>query len=208
MDLLTAKPAAAQLERLEHRLISYVPIDSEYSAGQYAQEAHREIDSLLGRGCIPLVVGGTGLYFRAALADLSFEPSAGDLGELWSIETRKPTIQIGITMEREALYARAEGRVDQMLTGGVVEEVRTVLTKRPSKTATKALGIAEIGDHLAGRISYEEMVDRLKRRTRNYARRQWTWMRKLPLELILDRTDLEAPAAAARLMNFLEQTSG
>jgi tRNA dimethylallyltransferase len=74
LDTLSAKPTAAEEERLEHRLISFVPVDREFSAGEFAARAHREIDELLGAGQRPIVVGGTGLYLRAALTELDLKP--------------------------------------------------------------------------------------------------------------------------------------
>lgn len=71
LDVLAAKPDS---QRLEHRLVSIVPIDREFSAGQFAALAHAEIDALLAAGRTPIVVGGTGLYLRAALTDLDLRP--------------------------------------------------------------------------------------------------------------------------------------
>ncbi len=74
--LETLSGAATKDERakLEHRLLSFVEPAEEFSAGRYAEAAHREIDMLLADGRRPLVVGGTGLYLRAALADLDLRP--------------------------------------------------------------------------------------------------------------------------------------
>lgn len=69
---------AASIEEqrvLEHRLLGFVPIDQEFSAGRYAERAHNEIDTLLEQGRRPIVVGGTGLYLRAALAEIDFRPA-------------------------------------------------------------------------------------------------------------------------------------
>jgi tRNA dimethylallyltransferase len=74
LDVLVAKPSAAELERLEHRLISMVPVEEEFSVAQFAERAHSEIDVLLGDGRSPIVVGGTGLYLRAALTELDLKP--------------------------------------------------------------------------------------------------------------------------------------
>jgi tRNA dimethylallyltransferase len=74
LDALTAKPGEEELARLEHRLISFVPVDETYSVAQFAEQAHAEVDSLLGEGRRPIVVGGTGLYLRAALTDLDLKP--------------------------------------------------------------------------------------------------------------------------------------
>ncbi|MGH2901083.1 MAG: tRNA (adenosine(37)-N6)-dimethylallyltransferase, partial [Solirubrobacteraceae bacterium] len=74
LEILTGVPDAAQRARLEHRLISFVPIDARFSVGDYAELAHAEIDGLLAAGATPIVVGGTGLYLRAALAELTLRP--------------------------------------------------------------------------------------------------------------------------------------
>ena len=74
LDVLAAKPTPEQQDRLEHRLLSCVPIDEEFSAGRFAELAHAEIDGLLDSGGTPIVVGGTGLYLRAALTELDLRP--------------------------------------------------------------------------------------------------------------------------------------
>jgi tRNA dimethylallyltransferase len=74
LEVLSAAPDAEQRSRLEHRLLSFVDPTDEFSAGRYAELAHAEIDSLLAEGRRPIVVGGTGLYLRAALADLDLRP--------------------------------------------------------------------------------------------------------------------------------------
>jgi tRNA dimethylallyltransferase len=74
LDALSAKPSARDLERLEHRLISIVPIERTFSVAEFAEVAHREIDQLLQAGRTPIVVGGTGLYLRAALTELDLKP--------------------------------------------------------------------------------------------------------------------------------------
>ncbi|MGH2842971.1 MAG: tRNA (adenosine(37)-N6)-dimethylallyltransferase MiaA [Solirubrobacteraceae bacterium] len=246
LEILTGAAAAHERAQLEHRLLSFLPVDARFSAGQYAELAHNEIDGLLHAGRLPIVLGGTGLYLRAALADLSLKPpppeavrerwqeqlaaqgtqalhellvrrapwaaeriaptdshrivraleldDAGELepaperSELWTQSTRHPTLLIGVVMEREALYARIDARVGQMLAGGVEDEVRRAHAAGASVTARKALGFEEL---LAGD------VEAMKRRTRNYARRQLTWMRKLPgvLEVDLTKRTLEDAAA-------------
>lgn len=74
LETLTGAATAEEQEQLEHRLIGFLDADAPFSAGQYAQLAHREIDSLLAAGRRPIVVGGTGLYLRAALAELDLRP--------------------------------------------------------------------------------------------------------------------------------------
>ena len=74
LELLTGAASAAQRERLEHRLLGILPLTTRATAGDYARRAHAEIDGLIAQGRRPLVVGGTGLYLRAALADLDLRP--------------------------------------------------------------------------------------------------------------------------------------
>ncbi len=234
MEILTGVPDRAQRRSLEHRLISFLPIDATFSVAEYAGLAHAEIDGLLAEGATPIVVGGTGLYLRAALADLQLRPpppegvrerieaellqrgpealharlvraapwtaetidvrdrhrivrslellEQGLLEEpqgpsrLWTSDTRHPTRLVGVVRDRDELYERIDARVDAMIAAGVVDEVRRADGAGASPTARVALGFSEL---LTGDI------EAMKRRTRNYARRQLTWMRKLPdVELI------------------------
>ena len=246
LETLTGVASAAEQARLEHRLVSFLPIDATFSVGQYSQLAHAEIDALLEQGRRPIVVGGTGLYLRAALCELDLRPPPPEgvrerwraaleregapalhgvlatrapwaaqkiepndsqrvvralelleLGELeppegpsqlWSEELRHPTLLAGLTMEREALYGAIEVRVDAMLAAGATQEVASAHAAGASQTARKAVGFEDLllGDS-----------ERMKRRTRNYAKRQLTWMRKLAGVRTIDVTGRE-PAAVAR----------
>lgn len=74
LEVLSGAPGDAERERLEHRLVAVAPLTEEFSAGRFAELARAEIDDLLATGRTPIVVGGTGLYMRAALADLDLRP--------------------------------------------------------------------------------------------------------------------------------------
>jgi tRNA dimethylallyltransferase len=243
LETLTGAATPGERARLEHRLLGVVPVTDTYSVAEHARRAHAEIDAALDAGRAPIVVGGTGLYLRAALADLDLKPppppgvrealmarlqaegpqalhaelapeaaqriaprdahrivralelarageSHGDhpADQLWTSHTRHPTRLIALTMDREALYARIDARVDAMVAGGAPEEVRAADAAGASATARKALGFAEL---LAGD------VEAMKRRTRQYARRQLTWLRKLPDAELVDLTG-RGPDAVAR----------
>jgi tRNA dimethylallyltransferase len=73
--VLSGAATAAERERLEHRLIGLVGIQEEFTAGRFARLAHAEIDGLLAEGRRPILVGGTGLYMRAALSELDMRPA-------------------------------------------------------------------------------------------------------------------------------------
>jgi tRNA dimethylallyltransferase len=246
LEILTGAATAEERARLEHRLVGVVPVTEPYSVAEHSRRAHAEIDAALAAGRTPIVVGGTGLYLRAALADLDLKPPpppgvrealmarlaaqgaealhaeldpavaariaprdahrivralelraagethgehAGD--QLWTARTRHPTRLIALTMERAALDARIDGRVDAMVAAGAAAEVRAADAAGASATARKALGFAEL---LAGD------VEAMKRRTRRYARRQLTWLRKLPDAELVDLTRREAADVARDLL--------
>jgi tRNA dimethylallyltransferase len=87
-------------------------------------------------------------------------------------------IRIGLTRERKELYGLIEKRVDSMLAQGLVEEVRNLLLMNPGKTALQAIGYKEVISFLQGEISMNEAVRLIKKRSKNYAKRQYTWFRQ------------------------------
>ncbi len=250
LETLTGVASRAEQAQLEHRLVSFLPLDASFSVGEYSELAHAQIDELLAEGRRPIVVGGTGLYLRAALTELDLRPAPPEgvrerltaelervgpqalhaqlavrapwaaeaiepndrrrvvralelleLGELeppdgpsqlWSEELRHPTLLAGLTMEREELYAAIDRRVDAMVAAGAREEVLRAAGAGVSETASKALGFEDL---LAGD------VEGMKRRTRNYARRQLTWMRKLAGVRVIDVTGRDPAAVAGEILD-------
>jgi tRNA dimethylallyltransferase len=94
LEVLSGAAGAGERQRLEHRLLGVVPVDEEFSAGSFAALAQREVDALLAQGRRPIVVGGTGLYLRAALSDLELRPRVPDeirAGVEEEIESRGPS---------------------------------------------------------------------------------------------------------------------
>ncbi|HSR93818.1 MAG TPA: isopentenyl transferase family protein [Solirubrobacterales bacterium] len=195
LGVLTGVASAEQRAKLEHRLVGFVPVTQPFSVGDYMRLAHAEIDRALDAGRRPIVVGGTGLYLRAAVAELSLvkAPAGAEDSELWSPQTRLPTTIFGLDMDRAQLYARIDRRTEAIVAAGAADEVRRAEALGPSRTARKALGFDEL---LAGDI------EAMKKRSRNYARRQLTWMRKIPNLHPIDRSgrsdaDVAAEIAAA-----------
>jgi tRNA dimethylallyltransferase len=262
LELLTGAATPDEQARLEHRLISFVPIEDTFSVGQFMPLAHAEIDGALAGGLTPIVVGGTGLYLRAALAELDLAPQPpaelrsgwekeaerrgvralhaelalrapavaagvepsdrtrviralelsdmdaldeqrqrgdGDAEEsqLWSPDMRHPTVLVGLVADRHWLYERIERRVDAMVGAGVVEEARRADAAGASRTARKALGFEDLltGD-----------VDAMKRRSRNYAKRQLTWIRKMAGIHLIDVTGRAPTEVAAEVFALAGRT--
>ncbi len=86
----------------------------------------------------------------------------------------------GINMEREKLYERINLRVDIMLKQGLVQEVENIIKKYENgyPTAMQALGYKEVYEYLKGEISKDEMIEKIKRESRRYAKRQITWFKR------------------------------
>jgi tRNA dimethylallyltransferase len=193
LSVLTGAASAAERAQLEHRLLEFVPVSADFSIADYMPLAHTEVDSALAAGRRPIVIGGTGLYLRAALARLSLVkvPADSTDSELWSPETRHPTTIFGLGMERAALYERIDARAEAIVAAGAIEEVRRAEALGPGRTARRALGFDEV---LAGDLAA------MQKRSRNYARRQLTWMRKIPNLRMIDRTGLSDAEAADRML--------
>lgn len=85
-------------------------------------------------------------------------------------------IFIGLTTSRENLYKIINKRVDKMIDNGLVQEVKNLYTNYPkSKILKRAIGYKEIIDYLDNKITLEEAVDEIKKNSRHYAKRQYTW---------------------------------
>jgi len=192
LSVLTGVATPVEQEKLEHRLVGFVPVTETFNVGNYMPLAHAEIDAALEAGRMPIVVGGTGLYLRAALAELSLvkAPPEAEDSELWSPETRHPTAIFGLDMEREKLYERIDERTEAIVAAGARDEVVRAEEAGPSRTARKALGFDEV---LAGDIEL------MQKRSRNYARRQLTWMRKIPNLHWIDRNGRDDAEIASEI---------
>ncbi|MCK4941843.1 tRNA (adenosine(37)-N6)-dimethylallyltransferase MiaA [candidate division WOR-3 bacterium] len=89
---------------------------------------------------------------------------------------------IGMTLPRDVLYERINHRFDQMIEQRLVNEVQDLLKRglNPETSALRTIGYKEIAEHLNGDLTLDEAIDKAKRRTRNYAKRQITWFSRIP----------------------------
>ncbi|MGF1599021.1 MAG: tRNA (adenosine(37)-N6)-dimethylallyltransferase MiaA [Acidimicrobiales bacterium] len=88
--------------------------------------------------------------------------------------------QVGLRLDRHELDQRIDRRYDRQLADGFVDEV-AALSRRPlSRTASQALGYAEVLGHLRGETTLDEALDHARRRTKRFARRQERWFRRDP----------------------------
>ncbi len=116
-----------------------------------------------------------------------------------------PTTHLGITMDRSALYARLDDRVDAMISAGLLQEVTGLLDRglRSALTAQQAIGYKELVPVVDGNVPLEAAIADIKRATRRYAKRQLTWFRADPRVRWVDVTglsDAQITEAAIRLL--------
>ena len=236
LPVLTNQPSAADLAAVPHHLVGVWGLDHEGSVAEYGRLARAAIADIRARGRDAVVVGGSGLYLRAALAplDLPPQPRPGDrerfqrlydsegadaahalltirdpaaatavhpndrrrvvraleLAEmgaslapasylLWSAPP-DGTVILGLEVPADELRGRIAQRTRAMFAAGVEDEVRDALRGSLSTTALRIHGLQDVRALLAGDIDREEAIRRLDVRTRQYAKRQRVWMRRLP----------------------------
>lgn len=238
LDIGTDKPSAQDRTRVRHHLIDVADPGSAFSAGSFRRAALQCMADMAERGRACVLVGGTGLYYRALTQGLVDVPSrnellrarlksrivkrgapalhrllrrldpesasrimaADELRIVRALEVRLLTgrplsswigtspfgsqslagvLRVGLTASRPFLYERIEARVDAMMTAGLLAEVEALHRSGAlSGPASKAIGYGELADHIEGRCTLAQAVDRIKLRSRHLAKRQMTWFRK------------------------------
>lgn len=99
-------------------------------------------------------------------------------------------VKFAMNMDREKLYERINKRVDIMIESGLVEEVKNIYSKyNEYPTAMQAIGYKEVVEFLENKLTYEEMLEKIKQESRRYAKRQLTWFRKNNDYVWLDSTN-------------------
>ena len=249
MDIGTAKPDADTLLRYPHHLVDILDPAQAYSAARFRLDAQRLIADILARGRIPLLVGGTMLYYKALAGGLAQMPAAdplvrqriesmaleqgweavhAELGKVdpqaaqrihrndpqriqrayevfllsgvplteWhrrqALENAQSSATGGANLsytthymavaprERHILHERIARRFSQMIEQGFVAEVQALHARGDldvSMPSIRAVGYRQVWDHLEGRLSHAEMVERGVIATRQLAKRQFTWLR-------------------------------
>ena len=253
LDIGTAKEDPIVRARIPHKLIDVVNPSDEFSVAEFARMAKIEIEKAQNEEKLPIVVGGTGLYFEALLYPMSFsntnkneELRANLQDELQRIgahamheklanldpetanrlhendtkrviraleivlstgktlsqtqdEREKPdVIMVALNTDRQALYERINARVDKMFEQGLVQEVLSVGDF--SYQSMQAIGYKEFADckftvengkFVIEQSELDQIKDKIKQHSRNYAKRQLTWFRKYDFVKWFDVADAD-----------------
>ena len=236
MDIGTAKLTPAERRGVPHHLLDIWPVTRAASVSEYQALAREAIDDIRGRGRTPVLVGGSGLYVRAAIDNLQFPGTDDGLrasleselaaagpaalhARLASVDPKAaaailpgngrrivralevielsgrpfsatlpdyqavyPVVQVGVEMPRSVLDQRIVVRVARMWEGGLVDEVRQLEAAglRAGRTASRALGYAQVLRFLAGEWEEEEAAAQTVLATKRFVRRQESWFRRDP----------------------------
>jgi tRNA dimethylallyltransferase len=243
MDIGTAKLPVAQRRGIRHHLLDVLEVTEDASVARFQGAAREVIEDITTRGLRPVLVGGSGLYVRAALDELEFPPtdavvrahfeelarrvgldgmrerlrevdpaSAERLGDVRRVVRAlevheltgrpfssfmprrtylRPTVQVGLDLDRAQLHARLHRRVVGMVEAGLVEEVRTLDAAglRTGRTASRAIGYAQVLQVLDGQAELDWAIEDTATATRRFARRQLTWFRADPRVTWFDPTE-------------------
>ncbi|MES0874053.1 tRNA (adenosine(37)-N6)-dimethylallyltransferase MiaA [Sinimarinibacterium thermocellulolyticum] len=267
MDIGTAKPAPALRAAIPHHLIDILDPAQSYSAARFAADAAALIAQIRARGRLPLLVGGTMLYFRALFDGLSELPSAtpalrarlkaeaqangwpalharlaaadpetaarlhpndsqriqraleildatGVAPSRWYARPRAPAIDGALLriallpQDRAELHRRIDQRFDDMIEQGLLDEVRRLHARgdlHAELPSMRAVGYRQLWAHLDGAYGLDEAIARGKAATRQYAKRQLTWLRG---EKGLLQIEAGAVDAVRRVLRAAERAAG
>lgn len=245
MDIGTSKLEKSDPHYSRYKLLDIISPSESFSVMEYQFLAREAINESLKKHKDVVMVGGTGLYVRAALYDYKFlkeeEIDNSDLEKLTNeelfdlltkldieatkkihVNNRKRLIRaismvrnsgvkkseliasqehkliydnvrfLFLSPDREKLYENINSRVLEMIDKGLVNEVKSLLNKyQLSITASQGIGYKEIIDFLHEKISLEEAIELIQKRTRNYAKRQVTFFKnQFDYELFTDKEEL------------------
>jgi tRNA dimethylallyltransferase len=261
LDIGTAKPSREERQRVRHHLIDVADLTDTFDAARFVALAQAAIVDIQSRDHMPILCGGTGLYFNAWLAGLGEAPPADPiirealeslptaalLDELAKrdpamfdeidVQNRRRLVRaveviritgrpfseqraawperapglagrsFGLARPLDELRQRIHRRVEEMFEAGWIEETRAAEKAGLSsnRTASQAIGYRHILEHLAGQRTRLMTMDLIQTKTRQFAKRQRTWLqRQLDLEWIPVSAGEGAEATAARIRERLE----
>ena len=221
LNIGTAKVTEEEKEGITHHLFDIKEVTEDYNIYEYQKDCRNCIKDILSRNKTPIIVGGTGLYIKAALYDYNLEETSNNnqyenlsnediYNKLKNIfpennidkNNRRRLVRalnyyentgksitnnitnkllydaifIGLTTDREILYERINKRVDIMVNNGLLEEVKHFYNLNiRTKPLLGGIGYKELYNYLDGNISLEKAIEDIKKDSRHYAKRQYTF---------------------------------
>ena len=160
----------SEKEGIPHYLFDIVDVYDNFSAFDYQKAARRLLDSFILKNKNVVIVGGTGLYLKALLYDYTFDEKNNKDKMLYDCKI------IGLTRDRKVLYDNINKRVDMMIDEGLLDEVKDLYQKNiRTLPIMRGIGYKELYKYFDGDISLDEAIESIKKASRNYAKRQYTF---------------------------------
>ena len=179
----TAKPIDSERAEIKHYLIDILEPNEKFSVAEFVRMAAPIITDLNRAGKIPIIAGGTGLYIQALIEGYNFGDGVKSRESFFSKtgELKYNALVIGLTTNRQNLYARIDERTKKMFDAGLVEEVENLLKQgvNPNSQAMLGIGYKEVVEYLQGNLTFDESFSKVQQATRNFAKRQLTWYRRM-----------------------------
>ena len=176
LNIGSAKPRKDEISNKKHHLFDIVDINENYNAYLFQKDLREILDNKKDKNFI--IVGGTGLYLKAGLYNYTFSQENKERAKLKDEENDLlyDVIFIGLKTNRDNLYERINKRVDVMVKDGLLEEVKSLHKyKDTSRILNTAIGYKEIFKYIEGELTQEEALDLVRKNSRKYAKRQFTW---------------------------------
>jgi len=175
MDIGTGKDLS-EYGDVPYHLIDIRPAGSKYNVYEYQKDFVKVYQDVRGRGRVPLLCGGTGLYIEAATCGYDFDRKYPTVDPE---HFPRNTYYIGTLVDRETRNARIDARLDARLAEGLVDEVRGLLDSGISADDLIYYGLEYkfVTQHILGILSYDEMRTLLGNAIHQFAKRQMTWFR-------------------------------
>lgn len=182
LDIGTSKLTKQEASICPHHMIDIVSPFQTYNTYEFARDASKIIEKVWSRGNLPVVVGGTGLYIESLIKQFQFNKSKSDLSK----QSPYNLTHLCLYRDRAKMYKAIDNRVDEMISAGLVDEVKTLHNIGVSDDAQcmQAIGYKEICRYLNNETSLNQAIEDIKKNTRNYAKRQMTWFRHMDCEWI------------------------
>ena len=202
MDIASNKITNTEMKSIPHYLLDIVNPDQDYSLYNWQQDTFTKIEEILAKEKTPIIAGGTGLYICSVIQNYDIDPKEPSLREC-----PYDFIVLGIDPDREKLYTKINKRVDRMIDDGSIDEVKNIYKKYPNKklVALTGIGYKQIIEYIDEQISLEEAIEKIKQSTRNYAKRQMTWFRRMEKQGIKIYWNKNSQEIKKLLKDFLQK---
>lgn len=190
MDIGTAKPTVPERQGIPHHLLDVVSPDQPFTVADFQKRAYQAIADIHGRGKLPILVGGSGLYIDAVIYNYQFNADTKSRSQVNTRHAKEGSYQkdqtvrdntliIGLVVEQDLLRDHIAERVNDMVCHGLIDEVKDLSQKYGwDISAMQAPAYKSFRAYLAGELSLEEASALFVTADTQLAKKQRTWFKR------------------------------